>query len=89
MNNHLQQQVRSVVLEHGRLTGVSDLKDDTDLYTVGLTSVASVAVMLALEATFDIEFPDRFLTRQVFESIQNIARAIAELVGESAATGAV
>ncbi len=89
MTNNLQQQVRSVVLQHGRLTGVTDLKDDTDLYSVGLTSVATVAVMLALEATFDIEFPDRFLTRQVFESIQNIARAISELTGETRATGAM
>jgi acyl carrier protein len=88
MDNHLQQQVRSVVLQHGRLGSVTDLKDDTDLYSVGLTSVATVAVMLALEATFDIEFPDRFLTRQVFESVQNISRAISELVGESRATGA-
>jgi acyl carrier protein len=89
VSNHLQEQVRSVVLQHGRLTGVTDLKDDTDLYSVGMTSVATVAVMLALEATFDIEFPDRFLTRQVFESVQSISRAISELTGESPATGAM
>jgi len=81
MENSLNQQVRNLVLEHGRLAGVSDLKDDADLYTLGLTSHASVAVMLALEAAFDIEFPDRFLTRQVFESVQNIARAVSELRG--------
>jgi acyl carrier protein len=89
MDNNLQQQVRSVVLQHGRLTAVSDLKDDTDLYSVGMTSVATVAVMLALEATFDIEFPDRFLTRQVFESVQSIARAVSELTGKTPATGAM
>jgi acyl carrier protein len=88
MHNTLQQQVRAVVLEHGRLTDASGLTDDSDLYTLGLTSHASVAVMLALEAAFDLEFPDRFLTRQVFESVQNIARAISELRGESSATGA-
>lgn len=81
MENSLNHQVRNLVLEHGRLTNVSDLKDDTDLYTLGLTSHASVAVMLALEAAFDIEFPDRFLTRQVFESVGNIARAVSELQG--------
>ncbi|HET6333127.1 MAG TPA: acyl carrier protein [Polyangiales bacterium] len=88
MDNTLLQQVRSVVLEHGRLTDSSGLKDDSDLYTLGLTSHASVAVMLALEAAFDLEFPDRFLTRQVFESVQNIARAISELRGDSPAAGA-
>jgi acyl carrier protein len=89
MEQSLNQQVRSLVLEHGRLTNVSDLNDDTDLYTLGLTSHASVAVMLALEAAFDIEFPDRFLTRQVFESVQNIARAVSELRGPSSTAGAV
>jgi acyl carrier protein len=79
MENSLKQQVTNLVLEHGRLDGVSELKDDADLYALGLTSHASVAVMLALEAAFDIEFPDRLLTRQVFESVQNIARAVAEL----------
>lgn len=83
MENSLNQQVRNLILEHGRLAGVSDLEDDADLYTLGLTSHASVAVMLALEAAFEIEFPDRFLTRQVFESVQNIARAVSELRGES------
>jgi acyl carrier protein len=89
MDKTLHQQVRNVILEHGRLGDVSDLQDDSDLYTLGLTSHASVAVMLALEAAFDLEFPDRFLTRQVFESVQNIARAISELLGESPAAGAV
>jgi acyl carrier protein len=83
MDNTLHQQVRKVVLEHGRLSGAADLKDDTDLYSLGMTSHATVAVMLALEGEFDIEFPDRLLTRQVFESVQSIARAISELRGKS------
>jgi acyl carrier protein len=83
MDNKLHQQVRSIVLEHGRLSGGADVEDQTDLYTLGMTSHATVAVMLALEAAFDIEFPDRLLTRQVFESVQSIARAISELRGES------
>jgi acyl carrier protein len=87
MDNTLHQQVRSVVLEHGRLSGASDLQDDTDLYTLGMTSHATVAVMLALEATFDIEFPDRLLTRQVFESVKSIAGAISELRGGSPKAG--
>jgi acyl carrier protein len=41
--------------------------------------------MLALEDTFDIEFPDRMLTRSVFESIAAIATAVAELRTEAAA----
>lgn len=81
----MKDQIRAIVKEHGRFAGtVSDLKDDDDLYLVGMTSHASVGVMLALEAAFDIEFPDRMLKRSVFESVSAIARAVEELVREKA-----
>lgn len=35
--------------------------------------------MLALEERFEIEFPDRMLTREVFQSIGSIRGAIDEL----------
>lgn len=72
--------VRKVLKEHGRLTvEVDTLADDADLYQAGMTSHASVNVMLALEAQFDLEFPDRMLKRSVFESIAAISSAIEEL----------
>ncbi|HKP59643.1 MAG TPA: acyl carrier protein [Polyangiales bacterium] len=77
----MKDQVRAIVKEHGRFAGnISSLKDDDDLYLAGMTSHASVGVMLALEAAFDVEFPDRMLKRSVFESIDAIAGAVAELV---------
>ena len=48
--------------------------DDTDLYQAGLTSHASVSVMLALEDAFDIEFPERMLKKSTFESVAAIQR---------------
>jgi acyl carrier protein len=84
MDNRLQDRVAAIVLEHGRFSaGVSALSADADLYALGMTSHAMVAVMLALEAAFDVEFPDRMLKREVFGSVQNIARAVAELSGSS------
>ena len=81
----MKDQVRAIVKEHGRFSGnVSELKDDDDLYLAGMTSHASVGVMLALEAAFDIEFPDRMLKRSVFESVSAITRAVEELVREKA-----
>ena len=74
-------QIRSVLKEHGRFVAdPGEIGDDTDLYQLGMTSHASVGVMLALEATFDLEFPDRMLTRSVFESISAIGTAIEELL---------
>jgi len=70
-----------VVGEHGRLaTDVADLSDDDDLFRAGMTSHASVAVMLALEETFNVEFPEHMLRTRTFESIASIQRALTELL---------
>lgn len=58
------------------------LSDDANLYTAGLTSFASVQLMLALEDEFDIEFPDRLLNRKTFTSIRTISEAVVSLVQE-------
>jgi acyl carrier protein len=39
--------------------------------------------MLALEDSFDVEFPDRMLTRSVFESIAAIEAALTEVRAEA------
>ena len=76
----MNEQIRSILKDHARLAvDVATLADDGDLYQAGMTSHASVNVMLALEGAFDIEFPDRMLRRSVFESIAAIRVAIEEL----------
>jgi acyl carrier protein len=72
--------VRAIVGEHGRLSvAVEQLPDDASLYQAGLTSHASVNLMLAIEESFGIEFPERMLRRRTFESIAAIAGAVREL----------
>lgn len=74
------QAIRQILTEQGRLSvDVATLSDDADLYQAGMTSHASVNIMLALEGEFDLEFPDRMLKRSVFESISAISDAIEEL----------
>ena len=81
----MNEQIREILKEHGRLAvDVANLKDDSDLYEAGMTSHASVNVMLALEGAFDVEFPDRMLRRGVFESVSAIAAALTELTGGKA-----
>jgi acyl carrier protein len=80
------EEIRKIIAEHARLSiDVAGLAADTDLYEAGMTSHASVNVMLALEDHFDIEFPDRMLTRGVFQSISAIAAALGELQTEAVA----
>lgn len=82
MDTPIDARICAILNQHGRMSAdASTLKADDDLYQAGLTSHASVNVMLALEATFDIEFPDRLLTRSSFQSIAAIRSAVIELVG--------
>ncbi|MDB5966892.1 MAG: acyl carrier protein [Polaromonas sp.] len=77
-------QIRDVLRQHGRLNQDVDLLDtSTDLYQSGMTSHASVNVMLALEGAFDIEFPDHLLKRNVFSSIDSIRAALNVLIGQT------
>jgi acyl carrier protein len=73
-------EIRQILRDHGRLAvDVDSLSSDADLYQAGMTSHASVNVMLALEDAFDVEFPDSMLTRSVFESVDAIEAAVSEL----------
>jgi acyl carrier protein len=72
--------IRDVLAAQGRLpVAVSTLKDGDDLYQNGLSSHASVNVMLALEDAFDIEFPDSLLRKSTFESVAEIRNALESL----------
>ena len=82
----MKENIRQAIADHARIPGdIWTIADDADLYQAGMTSQASVNVMLALEDAFDIEFPDRMLKRAVFESIDAIEAALTELEGEIAA----
>jgi acyl carrier protein len=73
-------EIRKIISDHGRLPiDVATLAPEDDLYVAGLTSHSSVNVMLALEDHFDIEFPNRMLTPEVFQSIASIEAAVSEL----------
>lgn len=77
--------VRTILSDHGRLaTDVATLAPEDDLYAAGMTSHASVNVMLALEDRFDVEFPDEMLKPSVFASISAIVAAIRQLRAEEA-----
>lgn len=76
----LRVRIRTVLKNAGALqNGVEALRDDADLHAAGLTSHATVSLMLALEEAFDIEFPDRLLRRRTFSSIDAIVEALGEI----------
>lgn len=77
-----QDQIRDIIDTHGRLSvNVTELKDDSDLYDAGLTSLITVNLLLAIEDHFDVEFPDEMLSRRTFQSIESLSEAVEDLVG--------
>jgi acyl carrier protein len=72
--------IRKVLGEHGKLTAdAATIGIDDDLYRSGLTSHATVNVMLGLEDEFDIEFPNRLLRKTTFQSIRSIKNALTDI----------
>lgn len=76
-------QIRDLVIQYGRVPDLQSLGNDADLYDAGLSSLASVNLMLALEEAFDVEFPEHMLNRRTFRSISAIHAAIAALCAEA------
>jgi acyl carrier protein len=73
--------IKEEVAEHiGVPFDAHSFEPDGDLYAAGLTSLATVGLMLALEERFDVEFPESMLSRGTFRSIAAIGEAIAKLV---------
>ena len=73
-------QIKQVLAAQAELNkDVSRLDIDDDLFAAGMSSRATVGVMLGLESAFDIEFPDAMLRRDVFESIRSIGNALQTL----------
>lgn len=69
--------IRNLLAKLGNLpVGVETLADDADLYAAGLSSFASVQLMLGIEEAFDIEFPDNLLNRKSFASIAAIEKTV-------------
>ena len=72
--------IRQLIDKHAPLPVKAEtLAAGQDLYAAGLTSFAAVQLMLALEESFDIEFPERMLNRRSFATMESIAACIQEL----------
>jgi acyl carrier protein len=86
----METEIRRVLDEHGRLPrDAARIGDHDDLFDLGLSSHASVNVMVALEDAFGVEFPEPLLRKSTFQSVAAIRGALAQLVSEHAdASGA-
>ncbi|GLK99160.1 phosphopantetheine-binding protein [Dactylosporangium matsuzakiense] len=63
------------------------LAPDVDLLALGLDSVRMVAVMVALENEYDVQFPDEVLTAETFATPGNLWRVVAALISVTETAG--
>jgi acyl carrier protein len=69
--------IRQILVQHGRLSiDALSLEPECDLYAAGLTSLATVGIMLAIEDRYDLEFPESMLSRKTFRSVASIAESV-------------
>lgn len=74
--------IREALAKFGRLSRpVDQIADGDDLFAAGFTSHATVNVMLAIEDSLDVEFPDELLNRTTFASIGALAGVVAQSRG--------
>ena len=76
MTSRLVEIVGQVMPERSSLAG---LASDADLYAAGLTSMAMVKLMLAVEVEFDISIPDADLHPDNFRSIEAVEALVGRL----------
>lgn len=82
----MEEKLRAILEEAGRLAvPVAGLGVGDDLFAAGLSSLATVNVMLAVEDEFGVEFPDSLLNRRSFGSIAALMDALSHLQGQQAA----
>jgi len=75
--DELDDRIRSLLDDHGRLPDdVVTIGEDDDLYRSGLTSHASINVLLAVEEEFRVTFPALMAARGSFRSIAAIREAV-------------
>jgi acyl carrier protein len=80
MTDSVNARIRAILHDHAKLASdMTSVADGDDLYAAGMTSHASVTVMLACEDEWDIEFPQHMLKKSTFASVDAIAAALAEL----------
>jgi phosphopantetheine--protein transferase-like protein len=79
-HDQVELRIQGILREFGQLSvDPADVDQSEDLFDAGMTSHASVNVMLALEEAFDVEFPESLLRKQTFESVHAIAAALTTL----------
>ncbi|KPX01604.1 phosphopantetheine-binding protein [Pseudomonas savastanoi] len=60
--------------------GLTHIDDSEDLFSLGMTSLHSVSLMMAIEEEFKFHFPHTALQPDNFESISKISQVVEDIL---------
>ncbi|MFG2985982.1 phosphopantetheine-binding protein [Streptomyces sp. NPDC048258] len=74
--------IREALVAHSDLGDAArEVERDADLYAIGLTSLHSVRVLLAVEDALDVEIPEQHVGRALFSSIGHFSGVLLDITG--------
>jgi acyl carrier protein len=83
----MKQKLRAILSQWGDLAlPVEQLTDHADLYAAGLSSLATVQLLMAIEEAFEIEMPLELLTGTLFQNIDTLYATVAAVCEQQTAT---
>lgn len=59
----------------------NEVKNDDDLFTLGLDSISSIKIVVALEQDFEFEFEDEELTMERLRTINSLIEYLTRRLG--------
>jgi len=69
--------LKELAVEHiAALNSVGQVDVDSDLAELGLDSMSAMNLLLDMEDEFDVQFPEEYLTAEVFSTLATLATAI-------------
>jgi acyl carrier protein len=69
--------LKELAVEHiAALSSVGQVDEDSDLAELGLDSMSALNLLLDMEDEFDVQFPEEYLTADVFSTLATLATAI-------------
>jgi acyl carrier protein len=75
----MESEIREILAQHSGIPNARDISVEDNLWALGMTSLNSVQVMVALEGLFGFRIPEEQLKHETFASIENIAACVKSL----------
>lgn len=78
-----EKKIREIIASHLNVTSIDSFDSNGDLRSIGMDSISFVAIVVAIENEFDIEFPSEKLLITEAGSIDQLNKIVKTCVDDS------